>query len=63
MKEGEIETTVIDGYTVHCYPTGTLVVVQPERRLSVLKRGTHASLDVLGQGTKARVTEWWRSVR
>jgi hypothetical protein len=57
--------TQIDGYRVTCSKHGTLTVFRPFAAddISVLPRGTHAALDVLGAETKRRIVVWWRSVR
>jgi homogentisate 1,2-dioxygenase len=51
----------IDGHIVECTEAGVLVV--DVNRITVLPRGTHAALDVLGESTKRKIVEWWKEVR
>lgn len=39
---------------------GILVV---DDAISVLPRGTHAALDILGKPTKRRIVAWWKAVK
>ena len=59
------QRAVIDGYNVHCSPEGTLWVVKPPNgpSISVLTRGTHAALDVVGKTTKKKIVRWWKKAR
>jgi hypothetical protein len=54
------DATWIDGNLVGISKGGTLFVqTKDNKSISVLKLGTHAALNVLGEDTKKKVVVWW----